>query len=110
MHILIRWLLSSIIVLVTAMLLPGVHITNFLTALAVSAVLGILNAVLKPVLFILTLPISLITLGLFTLVINGFVIMLTAYIVPGFHVSNFWWAILFSIVVSVINWFVHRIE
>ncbi|MCL5113568.1 MAG: phage holin family protein [Patescibacteria group bacterium] len=110
MSILIKWLVSALAILVTAYLLPGIHIASFTTALVVAVVLGIINTVVKPVLLILTLPITILTLGLFTLVINAAVIILTSYLVPGFKVDGFWWALLFSIVLSVVNWFLNQLK
>ena len=110
MSILINWLASALVILIAAYLLPGVHVQNFLTALVIALVLGILNAIVKPLLVILTLPLTIVTLGLFLLVINAVIILLTSALVPGFHVDSFWWALLFSLVISFINWFVQRFE
>ena len=102
-RILINWLISAVVIIIAAYVLPGVHVENFGTALLVALVLGILNAVLKPVLIILTLPITIITLGLFALVINALLILLVGAIIPGFTVDNFGWAILFSIVLTILG-------
>ncbi len=109
MNILINWLVSAFAILVTAYLLPGVVVGSFTTALVVALVLGIINAFIKPILLILTLPINILTLGLFTFVINALIIILTADLVPGFKVNGFWWALLFSIVLSIINSFLHQL-
>lgn len=103
MEILIRWLLSSLSIVVTAYLLPGIHVENFLTALVVSVVLGILNAVVKPLLVILTLPITIVTMGLFTFIINALLILLTSLIVHGFVVDGFLWALAFSVILSLVQ-------
>lgn len=103
MAILINWLLSALAIVVAAYVLPGVHVADFLTALVLAIVLGIINAVLKPLLILLTLPITILTLGLFMLVINALLIMLATLIVPGFTVDNFLWALLFSVVLSLVN-------
>ena len=108
MGILINWIVSALAILAAAYLLPGVHVTSFIAALVAAVVLGIINAVIKPVLLILTLPITILTLGLFTFVINALVILLAANLVPGFSVDSFWWALIFSIVLSIINSFLHR--
>ncbi|MGE5298058.1 MAG: phage holin family protein, partial [Acidobacteriaceae bacterium] len=76
---------------------------NFFTALVVAVVLGIINISIKPLLLILTLPLTVITLGLFALVINALLILLAGKIVPGFEIASFWWAVLFSIVLAIIN-------
>ena len=103
MAILVNWLISALVILIAAYILPGVAVENFWTALVVAVILGILNALLKPLLILLTLPITIVTFGLFLLVINALVVLLVSAIVPGFHIDGFWWAVLFSIIVSLIN-------
>ena len=98
-----RLIISALAVLVTSFLLPGVHIDNGLTAILVAAVLSFLNAIIKPLLVFLTIPITIFTFGLFLLVINALMILLTAKIVPGFQVSSFWTALFFSIILSLVN-------
>lgn len=105
MSILINWVISAFAILVAAYILPGVTVSSFTSALVAAVVLGIINAVIKPILVILTLPINVLTLGLFTFVINALLIILVANLVPGFKVAGFWWALLFSIVLSLINSF-----
>ncbi len=83
---------------------------SFTTALVAALVLGIINAVIKPVLIILTLPINIVTLGLFTFVINAVLIMLTSLLVPGFKVDNFFSALLFGLLMSFINFFLHFLK
>jgi len=97
-------------VFITAYVLPGVTVSGFWAALTAAVIIGILNAFIRPILILLTLPITLITLGLFTLVINAFLIMLTSKIVPGFWVKDFWWALAFSLILFLVNSFLHRIE
>lgn len=96
-------LVTALAVLVTAYLLPGVHVTSFLWALLVAAVLGFLNATIKPLMIIITIPVTVFTLGLFLLVINAVVILLASAIIPGFSVDGFWWALGFSLILSLIN-------
>jgi putative membrane protein len=84
--------------------LPGVLLTGFVSALIVSLVLGLVNAFIKPFLVLITLPINILTLGLFTLVINALLIMLVSYLVPGFKVDGFWWALIFSVTLSITSW------
>lgn len=110
MSIVINWLVSTAAILVSSYVLPGVHISGFTTALVVAVVLGIVNAIIKPILIIFTLPINILTLGLFTLVINALIIILTANLVPGFKVDGFWWALFFSIVLSLVNSFLHGLK
>lgn len=110
MRIIINWLVSALVILIAAYLLPGVHVENLFVAFIVAIVLGILNAIIKPVLVLLTLPLTFATLGLFIFVINAVLVLLATIIVHGFQVDNFWWALLFSIVVSLLNWFLQRVE
>jgi putative membrane protein len=105
MNALVRLLINTIAIIIAAYLLPGVTVTGFWVALVVAIVLGIINVFIKPVLFILTLPLTILTLGLFSLVLNALLIMLAGAITPGFGVQNFWWALLFSILVSLLNGF-----
>ncbi|MBI2304916.1 MAG: phage holin family protein [Chloroflexi bacterium] len=109
MSLLFRWLFSALAITAAAYLLPGVHVQSFVTALVVALVLGIINVILKPVLLILTLPINILTLGLFTLVINAVLIMFTTVIVSGFSVDSFWWALIFGLLLSIFNSFLHRV-
>jgi putative membrane protein len=103
---LIQWLVVALALWVTAYVLPGVSVDST-QALAIAAiVLGLVNALIRPVLTILTLPITILTLGLFYLVINGFTFLLASKLVPGFHVSGFWWAVLGALLVSIISSFV----
>jgi putative membrane protein len=103
MLLLIRWLIYALAILIAAYLLPGVSITGFGAALVAALVLGLVNTVLRPFLLLLTLPINILTLGLFTLVINTLMILLTSAVVKGFAVRNFWWALLFGVILSVVN-------
>lgn len=104
MKILIHLVLSALAVFVTARLLPGVKLSGFGAALVVAVVLGAVNAVLLPVLLFLTLPINIFTLGLFTFVIIGGMVELVAWLVPGFRVASFGWALGFAIVLWAVNW------
>ena len=104
MGFLLSWLISAIAIVITAYLLPGVRLSGFIAALFTALVLGLVNAVIKPLLILLTLPLNILTLGLFTLVINALLIMLTSALVPGFSVSSFWQALLFSLVLAVVNY------
>jgi putative membrane protein len=110
MRILFHLLWSSVAVYVAARLLPGVRVDSFATAVEVAVVLGLVNAVLRPILMILTLPINILTLGLFTFVVIGLCVELVAQIVPGFALAGFGWALAFAGVLAVINWFFHAFE
>ncbi len=103
MNILIKIIISSLAVFLTAWLLPGADVSDYVAALWVAIVLALLNGFLKPLLIILTIPITIFTLGLFLLVINAAIILLGSHLVDGFHVDGFWWALLFSLVLSVLT-------
>lgn len=103
MNGIIRFLLTGLAVMLTAYLLPGVHIENYGYALLVALVLSIANAFVKPLLILLTIPLTIFTLGLFLLVINAMIILMVDYFVPGFQVDGFWWALAFSLILSVFN-------
>lgn len=107
--ILLTLILSSIAVYVTAQILPGVRLEGFGTAVVVAVVLGLVNAFIRPLLLLLTLPINILTLGLFTLVIMGFCAWLVSQIVPGFAFASFWWAIGFAFVFAIINSFLNSL-
>jgi putative membrane protein len=102
MYWLINLIVNALAVIITAYLLPGVSVAGFVTAVVVAIVLALVNTFLRPVLLLLTLPVNVLTLGLFTFVVNAILILLVAAIVPGFRVENFWWAILFSLVLAVV--------
>jgi putative membrane protein len=99
----LRFLLSGLAVLLTGYLLPGVYVQHFGYALLVAIVLSIVNVLVKPLLVIFTIPITILTLGLFLLVINALMIMLVDALTPGFKVDGFWWALAFSLILSLIN-------
>jgi putative membrane protein len=109
MAILINWLVTALAVIIAAYLLPGVTVRSFFTALLAALVLGLINAILRPILVILTLPLTVVTLGLFIFVINALLVLLAGAIVPGFEVRNFWWALLFSLTFSIVSFVLHRI-
>jgi putative membrane protein len=104
MNLLIRLLLNALAVFVLANVLTGVTVDGYVGAIIVAVVLSILNLLVKPILVILTFPITIITLGLFLLVINAAIILLADKLIDGFNVANFWTAILFSILLSILQW------
>jgi putative membrane protein len=104
MPFLVKVIITTFAVVIGSYIIPGVSVDSFLTAIIVAFVLGLLNAILKPILVLLTLPVTILSLGLFLLVINAFIILLTDYFVSGFHVSSFWTAIVFSIILAILNW------
>lgn len=107
MKLILKILLTAIAVVVIAEFLPGVGIANYTSAIIVAIVLGLLRVTVKPLLIFFTLPITIITLGLFLLVINAFIIMLADYFVDGFSVSGFWVALLFSLLLSLFQSFLY---
>lgn len=104
MRILLGWAINALCLLALPYLLSAVSIASFGTALIVALVLGLLNVFIRPVLVILTLPINLLTLGLFTLVINGLLFWITSKLVDGFVVASFGWAIIAALIYSLISW------
>lgn len=104
MKLFIKWLIMAISILAAAYLIPGVVVGGIWTALWLAVFLGIINIVIKPVLIVLTLPINILMLGLFTFVINALLILLASSVIKGFEVSGFWIALLFSVVLSIISY------
>jgi putative membrane protein len=98
-----RWLATTIAVLVAVYVLPGITSTNMMSTAVAALVLGILNAFVRPVLVILTLPVTILSLGLFLLVINAVLLLLTSGLVSGFEVDGFGWAVIGSILISLTN-------
>ncbi|MEN8136808.1 MAG: phage holin family protein [Bacteroidota bacterium] len=103
MNWLVKVILSSVAVLVSAYLIPGVEVDSFSTALVVAIVLSVINVFIRPIFVFLTIPISVITFGLFLLAINAFMIMLVGKLVDDFYVSGFWAALFFSFVLSLLQ-------
>jgi putative membrane protein len=103
MAFIIRIIVSAIVAFGLSYILKGVHINQFTTALLLALVLAVLNAIVKPILIILTLPITIITFGLFLFVINAIIILLASDLIKGFSVDGFWWALIFSFLLSIIT-------
>ena len=104
MRLLLLWVLNALALLAVTYLLPTIHVTGFVWALVAAVVLGLLNTLVKPILVILTLPITILTLGLFYLVLNGFMFWLASAFLPGFQVDGAWAAIFGGLLYSVIAW------
>ena len=102
--ILIRWLITTLAIMMVPYLVSGVRLDSFGSALLAAAILGVLNAVVRPVLLLLTLPLTIVTLGLFILVINALMFQLAGALVSGLHVASFWSAFFASIIVSLVSW------
>ena len=103
MKLILRIIITAILVVLLAHLLPGVHVASFTIALVVALVLALLNIFFKPIMVLLTFPITMVTMGLFLLVINGLIIILCTKIVGGFLVDSFWIAMLFSVLLSIMQ-------
>ena len=104
MRFLARLVLNGVAIILAAYVLPGLHISGPLPALVAGVILGFVNAIVRPILFVLTLRLTLVTLGLFIFVLNAICFALTAWLVPGFSVDGFWWAVLGALLVSVVSW------
>ena len=103
MELILIWILNAVALLVVAYILPGITVASFGSALIAALVLGLLNALVKPFLIILTLPITVVTLGLFLLVLNALVFWFAGSILKGFQVNGFWWALIGAIVYSIVS-------
>lgn len=103
MKFILRILLSALAVVVLAKILPGVGVDSYTTALIVAVVISLLNFIVKPILVILTLPVTIITFGLFLLIINAIIILLADKLITGFSVDTIWWALLFSLLLSFLQ-------
>jgi putative membrane protein len=103
LKVLIKWLIISLVILGVASITPSIKVASFSAALVAALVLGLVNLVIRPVVLFFTLPINILTLGLFTFVINASMILLTAHLVSGFEIKNFWWALILSLFISIVN-------
>ena len=110
MTLILVWLLNAVALLIVAYLLPGITVVGFGSALIAALVLGLLNMLVKPVLVLLTLPITIVTLGLFLLVLNALLFWLAGSILRGFQVSGFWWAVAGAILYSIISGLLSRLS
>lgn len=109
MRLLLTWLGSALAIIIISYLLPGVTVAGFWAALWVALFLGLVNIVIRPLLILLTLPINILTLGLFTFVINALLVLLASSVIEGFDVAGFWVALLFGIILSIFNYFFNRL-
>lgn len=110
MTFLIDWLLAAFAIIIAAYILPGITVSGFFAAFVTAVVIGLINVFVKPLVTFPTLPINILTLGLFMFVINAVLIMLAGAIVPGFSVQSFWSAFLFSLVLSAINYLIFSLS
>lgn len=109
MGVIVYLLINGIAIFVASQILSGVHVASFVTALIVALLLGVVNTLIKPLLIILTLPLTILTFGLFSFVINAVLVLFVSRIVPGFSIDGFWWALLFSLVISIISSFLNTL-
>lgn len=109
MGLLLKWLIMAASIIIAAYFIPGVRVGSFFSALWVALFLGVVNILVRPVLILITLPINILTLGLFTFVINAVLILLASSVIKGFEVADFWWALLYSIVLSAVNYIINLI-
>ena len=100
----LRWLILTFSIIAPSYLIDGIQISGFLSAFSAAAILGILNAFFRPILLILTLPVNILSLGLFTFVINAIVLMMVSGVISGFEVSGFWSAMFGSLLISLVSW------
>ncbi len=102
--VMLRWLLLTIAIIITTYIVDGIQVAGFFSALFAAAVLGILNALFRPILIIITLPINIVTFGLFTFIINALLLKMVSGVVPGFYVHGFWSAVFGSLIISLVSW------
>jgi len=103
-----RWLVITVAILLASMMVSGIRVESLTTAVVAAAILGIINVFLRPVLLILTLPLTILTLGVFAFVLNALMLLLVAYFVPGFEVDGFFSAFLGALIISIVSWIANR--
>ena len=106
-RILFKWLINALALLVTTYLVKGIQVTGVPALLMAAALLGVLNVLIRPILILLTLPINIITLGLFTLIINGAMLWFVSLIIKGFMIQGFWPAVIGALIISIVSWFIN---
>ena len=109
MNVVVRWIIYALLIIFVSWIIPGIEVDNFLSAMFVCIILALVNAFVKPLLQIITLPVTILTMGLFTLVINALMFMLAGWITPGFEVEGFLSALLGSLLLSLFSIGVNRI-
>lgn len=103
-----RWLVITVAILLASMMVSGIRVESLTTAVVAAAILGVINVFLRPVLLILTLPLTILTLGVFAFVLNALMLLLVAYFVPGFEVDGFFAAFLGALIISIVSWIANR--
>ena len=109
MNLLVRWLVNTLALFIVVTLVPGFGYSSIVTLAIAAAVLGLLNTIIRPILFVLTLPLTVVTLGLFLIVLNAIMLELTAWLVPGFRITGFGWAVVGAIVLGLISLVTSRV-
>lgn len=109
MSLLLRWILNTLALFIVVTVVPHFHYSSIVTLAIAAAVLGLLNAIVKPILFWLTLPVTVVTVGLFLIVLNGLMLEITAFFTPGFNIDSFGWAMVGAIVLSLVSLVTNRI-
>jgi len=109
MNLLLRWLLNTLALFLVVTIVPGFHYRSWVSLAIAALVLGLLNAIVRPIFFILTLPLTILTLGLFLIVLNAIMLELTAWLVPGFAIDGFGWACVGAVVLAIISLVTNRI-
>ena len=109
MSLIIRWILNTLALFLLVKIVPGFFYRDWVTLAIAAAVLGLLNAIIRPIMFVLTLPLTVVTLGLFLLVLNAIMLELTAWLVPGFDIHGFGWAMVGALVLSIVSLVTGRI-
>ena len=107
--LIVRWMLNGLALYIVAKILPGIHLLDFGSALIAVIVIGLVNALIKPLLFLLTLPVTIITFGLFALVLNALMLVLASALTPGFKIDGFGTALLGSILLSIVTTIFHSL-
>ena len=102
-NVVVKWLISALAIFFVGKYLPGISVPDFMTALWVALALGLVNILVRPILLLVTLPINILSLGIFTFIVNGLMFWLTSVFVPAFHIAGFWWAVLGALIVSAIS-------
>jgi len=109
MGLIVRWIINTLALFVVVNIVPGFHYGTIVTLAIAAAVLGLLNTIVRPILFVLTLPLTVVTLGLFLVILNAIMLEMTAWVVPGFRIDSFGWAIVGAIVLGLISLVTSRI-
>jgi putative membrane protein len=109
MNLLVRWIINTVALFIVVSIVPGFEYRSIVSLAIAAAVLGLLNAIVRPILFVLTLPLTVVTLGLFLIILNAIMLEMTAWVVPGFRISGFGWAVIGAVVLGIISLVTSRI-